>query len=290
MIRKFKCIACGKKFDADDKDTIVCPKCHSDNVKPVKPDFLKPIGLAVVLLVSVGAGMFVTKQCKSQDVLDPTPVSCCSDCDTCRCNPCRCDSIPPDPFISDDVIDIQLNKLDYDKATKSYSLSVTAENLPEGGNVLYELCQEYDPKNNIKKVVMTSNDGVFKNVPASKNECNTYFVVVTVSGDDGQVISSKDREFEGFVEVMHVTSRITKDQLQGMIKRHDAALQGGNHNISNNVMILVKGSGLKPETFQDVYNNLEFDVWRSVTVLSVDYDSENRVNKVVLSVVPGENN
>lgn len=290
MIRKFKCIACGKKFDADDKDTIVCPKCHSDNVKPVKPNFLKPIGLAVVLLVSVGAGMFVTKQCKSQDVPDPTPVSCCSDCDTCRCNPCRCDSvIPIDPILSGKIEIRQENQPVYDKATKSYSLNVIAKNVPAGAKVKYELCQEYDPMNHIKKVLMTSDDGRFENVPPSKNECCTYYVVVTAFGSDGQVLSSRDHEVEGFEEVKPVSERITKAQLQSMINRRDVALQGGNHTISNNVMILVKGNGSRPETFQDVYNNLEFGIWRSVSVTGVDYDSDNRVNKVVLSVVSAEN-
>ena len=285
MIKKFKCIACGKKFDADDKDAIVCPKCHSDNVTPVKPNYLKPIALVLVLLVSVGTGMFVTKQCKSIEqtsgIVEPDV---------------RNDEIGDTAIIEHDIdpellktIEIQNTLPVYDKKTKSYSLNVTAKNIPAEAKVIYELCQDYDPKNHIKKVLMTSDDGRFENVPASKNECSTYFVVVTTLGSDGQVLSSRDHEIGGFEEVKPVSNRITKAQLQSMINRRDIALQGGNHTISNNVVILVRGDGSKPDTFQDVFNNLSFGIWQSVSVMSVDYDTEGRINKVVLSVVPAEN-
>ena len=285
MIRKFKCIACGKKFDADDKDTIVCPKCHSDNVKPVKPDYLKPIGLALVLLVSVGAGMFVTKQCKSIE-LESGVVTPEIEIDTIGDTTKIKHDIDPELL---KTIEIQNTLPVYDKKTKAYSLNVTAKNIPAGAKVIYELCQEYDPMNHIKKVLMTSDDGNFENVPASKNECSTYYVVLTALGSDGQVLSTRDHEIGGFEEVKPVSERITKAQLQSMINRRDIALQGGNHTISNNVVILVRGDSSKPDTFQDVFNNLEFGIWRSVSVMSVDYDSEGRINKVVLSAVPADN-
>ena len=188
MIRKFKCIACGKKFDADDKDTIVCPKCHSDNVKPVKPDYLRPIGLALVLLVSVGAGMFVTKQCKSIE-LESGVVTPEIEIDTIGDTTKIKHDIDPELL---KTIEIQNTLPVYDKKTKAYSLNVTAKNIPAGAKVIYELCQEYDPMNHIKKVLMTSDDGNFENVPASKNECSTYYVVVCAT-EEGSAIPSQTR-------------------------------------------------------------------------------------------------
>lgn len=280
MIKKFKCISCGRKFDADDKDAIVCPKCHSDNVKPVTPNYIKPIGIVLALIISIGAGMFVTKQLKGGGGFTPSPSPVIlGDSDT----------IPspyyPDPELMKEII-IENTKPVYDKTTKSYSLSVSVKNVPEGSKVTYELCEEYDPKNKIKKVLKLSDDGKFNGIPASKNECSTYYVVVTAMGSDGQVLSSRDREIGGFEEVKPVPIRLTKAQLQSMINRRDGALQGGNYQISNSVAIQIsEGGGIAPETFQDVFNNLEFNTWRSVSVVSVGYDSENRVNKVVLSVV-----
>lgn len=283
MIKKFKCIACGKAFEADEMDYIVCPKCHSDNVTPVKPNFIKPIGIVFALFLSIGAGMFVTKQFKGSvainsdlpgDTIVPSP------------SPEPDISIPVDPKLA--KIEIQNSKPVYDKATKSYSFSVSVKNVPEGAKVTYELCEAYDPQNKIKKVLMTSDDGKFKAIPASKNECSTYFVVVNAFGSDGQLQSSRDREIDGFEEVKPVTNRVTKAQLQSMINRRDVALQGGNSNISNSVTIIVNnlGSGEnKPQSFQDVYNNLNFDIWSSVSVVDVGYDSENRVSKVILSVI-----
>lgn len=285
MIKKFKCVACGKKFDADDKDSIVCPKCHSDNVTPVKPNYIIPIGIFLLLIISIGAGMFVTKQLKGEGNLTPSPKDSIVLTDAIDTK----SYYDIDPELMKEII-IENTKPAYDKTTKSYNFSVSVKNVPEGSKITYELCGEYDPQNKIKKVLMTSTDGVFESVPASKNELGTYFVVVSVIGKDGQVITSKDREIDGFEDVKPVTTRLAKAQLQSMINRRDRALQGGNHNISNNVVILVRGDSYKPETFQDVFNNLEFGIWQSVSVISVDYDSDNRVNKVVLSVVPADNN
>lgn len=283
MIKKFKCIACGKKFDADDKDAIVCPKCHSDNVTPVKPNFIKPIGIILALLLSVGAGMFITKQFKGNGGYTPPEDTfvLTGDSDTISYY-----NINPE-LVKE--IEIKNTKPVYNKATKSYSFSISVKNIPEGARVTYELCEEYDPQNNIKKVLKTSYDGKFEGIPASKNELNTYFVVVSTLGNDGQVVASRDREIDGFEDVKPVTTRITKAQLQSMINRRDIALQGKNHLISNNVVIHVKEGEIPPETFQDVFNNLKFGIWNSVSVVSVGYDSEDRVNKVVLSVVSADN-
>jgi DNA-directed RNA polymerase subunit RPC12/RpoP len=283
MIKKFKCIACGKKFDADDKDAAVCPKCHSDNITPVKPEYLKHIGFGLVLLVSIGAGMLVTKQCKSDmdhrggiDLVPGTETSA-----EVNSEDSLISKYDIDPELLK-AIEIQSNKPVYDKKSKTYSLSVTAKNTPKGAKVKYELCEDYNPKNNIKKVLMTSENGKFVGISPSKKDYHTYYVVASVIGSDGQA-QIIDREIEGFDEVKPVVNRITKEQLQGMINHRDPALQGGDPRISNSVVFVTKGNG-EADSFQEVFNNIDFNIWNDVTVVSVDYDSDNRVSKVVLSV------
>ena len=289
MIKKFKCIACGKKFDADDKDSIVCPKCHSDNVTPVKPNFIKPIGIVLALILSVGAGMFITKQVKStavkQDESEHTGIL-----DTLLVSESDTASIPThieiDPTLLK-IIEIQNTTPIYDKSTKSYSFAVAAKNVPDGASVVYELCENYDSQNNIKKVLKTSDDGKFVGIPASKNESSSYFVVANVIDNDGKELTSRNREIGGFDLVVSVAKGLTKEDLQKMINQRDGALQGGNPKISNNVVFSVTNlidGDREPESFQDIYNNFTFGGWTSVSVVKVEHDSDNRVSKVVLSV------
>ena len=243
----------------------------------------------MALILSVGAGMFITKQVKStavkQDESEHTGIL-----DTLLVSESDTASIPTHIEIDPTLIkgiEIQNSKPVYDKTTKSYSFSVSAKNVPEGASVIYELCENFDPQNNIKKVLKTSEDGKFRGVPSSKNECCSYYVLAKVLDADGQLITSRDREIGGFEDIKPATTRITKEQLQSMINQRDGALQGGNSNISNNVVITItnlnSGDG-KPQSFQDVFNYLDFGIWTSVSVVSMDYDSDNRVSKVVLSV------
>ena len=287
MIRKFKCIACGKKFDADDKDTIVCPKCHSDNVKPVKPDYLRPIGLALVLLVSVGVGMFVTRQCKGigQELTEEEKTFDIGD------------SIHKDTLAQYDIdpellkiVEIQNTAPVYDKKSKSYSLNVSVKNVPNGANVEYELCENYDSMNHVKQIIKTSDDGFFETIPVSRNESKSYFVVITVTGSKGNVLASRYREIGGFDPVIPVSKGLTKEDIQKMINQRDGALQGGDVRISNNVKIVVQNptAGDKVQTFQNVFNFLKTGWWESVSVVSVHLDSDNHVTQVVLSVKHGD--
>lgn len=61
MIRKFECWTCNQIFQADDRDWVECPHCHSDNVEYASyhlPRWVKWIPLLLLTLGSVGYGIY----------------------------------------------------------------------------------------------------------------------------------------------------------------------------------------------------------------------------------------
>lgn len=278
MIKKFKCAACGKKFDADEKDTILCPKCHSDNVAPVKPNYLKIAAFVFGFLVLVGAGVVIPELIKgNSDSGDVQALIPEEEGDTTVVVKEWCEDVA-----LLDTLKIINSQPVYDKKTKSYSLAVKWNVTITNTTVQYVVFADIDTLKKVK----TSSDGHFTNLPASQNESYSYYVKSTICSEDGKCSFSKVREIGGFDPVVEVKTRITKEQLQSMINRGDEGLQGRNPSISNNVRISIQNpsSEERIESFQDVLSYMDFGIWKSVSVVAVDYDSENHVTKVTLSV------
>lgn len=60
MKRKFECWNCKKSFEADDKEWVECPHCHSDNVEYATfklPQWIAWVPLVIVLIVGVCYGI-----------------------------------------------------------------------------------------------------------------------------------------------------------------------------------------------------------------------------------------
>lgn len=281
-MQKFKCISCGELFEADETSQVVCPKCHSDNVTPVvKSKLNNNVALGVILLVAVGCGSlggrFITKWWKGTDMPKEELVA---ESEVIE----QEDSIAPIGGVESNLpltLEIVNQPLRYDNKSNTYQLTVAVGNVKDGTKVSYELWKS-DDFSNPKNMVAKSEDGQFTNIQPSNNPVHSYWVVAKVMKDG--MVTEKNKEITGFRKVEHIDMKVTKEQLQQMINRQDAALQGDNAKFANQVKFTVKGDDYRPDTFQDVFTQVMLGIWTSVTVTSIGYDANNRVNAVGLTV------
>ena len=188
----------------------------------------------------------------------------------------------PDTTGSGTVSDLIISNSEpkWDKKKETYSIDIFVKNLPVGANVTYELCETVEPK----KVLQTSNNGKFTGIKSSTNQIHSYWFVATcVNGGETKIVQ---KEIEGFVKIESNVRQITKGELQALINKQSTKLSGANSQISGNVKFKVSGAGPgeSVNAFQDIFDLIGFDIWKSVTVTSIGYDEHNRVNSVSLSV------
>ena len=188
----------------------------------------------------------------------------------------------PDTTTSGTVSDLIISNSEpkWDKKKETYSIDICVKDLPVGTKVTYELCETVEPK----KVLQKSYNGKFTGIKPSDNQIHSYWFVATcANGSESKVVQ---KEIEGFIKIAQNDHQITKGELQVLINKQSTKLSGANSQISGNVKFKVSGAGPgeSVQSFQDIFDFIGFDIWKSVTVTSIGYDEHNRVNSVSLSV------
>lgn len=147
--KKFKCLSCGQKFEANDRGQVICPHCHSDNVTPCKSNAKKLLPIFAILFCFL-FGYIISRIIPGSD---------------------------SKPRVE---LDVTILDLTWDGSTQTYSFEVSVSNLNEEETVEYELCTEQDEET----VFLSSTNGSFKNIPPSKNEIKSYWLFVTAKSND----------------------------------------------------------------------------------------------------------
>ena len=286
MIHKFECKKCGKEFSSEGKEQVRCPHCGSDNVEYASIHVpYKYIGIIICLALIV----FLLSKIDYSSLFSSVSSNGKDDTEVL-------DSISDDNIVEDNIID-DLNKeieeleieipptikgvdkmeLDDDG---NYNVVIKIEHAPQKGyNVVI-----IDQKTN--KAIASSDNGVFKSVPYSKNEGKYYAQIVNASTKEPL---SEQTEITGFVEVKSISKKLSVTELQNLINNQDPSLLGHDNEYLSPVCKikytdLPKGSDYAPDNLADVFEMLDFGTWTSVEVTSLEYNNTKHISSITLKV------
>jgi len=307
MIRKFECLDCHHRFDADDREDVVCPNCSSDNVRYAKKNIAgiiyKTIAFIICCVVSFWGVSFMKKQVATENQ-DNSLVQISTDVSSSNSSVSMQETLVeeaesnPNPQPEEDKkfneqvqemksvpepVALVVRNIKPDEEG-NYSLSVSATHLPDGVSVTkYNILSV-----STNEVVMSSTSGSFKKVPASK-EGGVYNINAELSNGE---IASRDG-VTGFDIVEIVDNRMSKEELQDLINKCDKELAKGNiSKIQRRVKIQIENprddNDKMVKIMDDVISNVEFGVWSKVEVTSIGYDGRGIINEVTLRIIYSE--
>lgn len=276
MEKKFECLNCGHRFLANDKGDVRCPYCQSDNVSPIKETspvmkYVLPsiVGLVIAAMTFGGVRIFRNSLLSDNNqeitsTYEDNNMGGSGGGSITQENREESGSIP------NSVESITVNWTGPQLTGTSYSLDVTSS-IP-AGQVEYIL-SNFDKK-------FTSADGHFRNIPATETGVYTLIACNTATG-----AKSEEKIISGFVEVKPNIQKMSTDELQRLVDNKDNSLvgAGANPSISPSVKLTFVNlqSGEKaPQVFTDIFGKIRKELWLSVTVQSVSYDSQNRISSV----------
>lgn len=306
-MKNFECLNCHHKFEVDDSMEVTCPHCGSENVRPVGKSLSKPLLFTAVFLVAFAIGFFVIKAIKGSDssidtglqtevsytggggaIADMTEIQT-SDGSVITPE----DNTPKNPSI-----DLQEKKIEKEAekvpvkqpvtiaiistpkadANGTYSFAVKAEHLPADVTVSSFTLTDVSGTN----IIATSSDGRFIGVPASADK-GQYNLKVDLS--NGEIVT-RDR-IGGFDKVEKVDNRLQAEELTSLLNSRNKELGlGKNPKVIRKPKIIINNTtdanDEQVTLIDDIYSRLEFGSWSSVTVTSVEYDSQGRVNKFAI--------
>ena len=157
----------------------------------------------------------------------------------------------------------------YDADSKTFTLKMRADSTADA-SVTFFLCEG-------DSILQECSDGVFNKVPPQEEG---YNVQAKVEWSDTTIITPM-RHLTGFVLPSEPVEKIPLIELQSLINSMDKSLKlGNNEHISQSVLVSTDDG--KTTALQDVFLNLDNNVWSSVEVVKVSYDDNNLVTEIVL--------
>lgn len=287
MIRKFECKDCGKRFSFEEKEQVKCPHCGSDNVDYDSihiPYKYIAVALCVVLLgfliSRIDFGSLSSSITSNEEKETELPES------TSENN--YHEEVKDQEVLNEEIkslgIEIpptikSLEKMELDD-DGNYNVVVKIEHAPEKGYCV----QILDVKTN--EVVAKSSNCEFKGVPFSKNDGKYYAQIFNESTNEPL---SEKTEITGFVEVKSISKKLSVAELQNLINKQDQSLLGHDNEYLSPVCkikyaSLPKGTDDAPDNLADVFEMLDFGVWTSVEVSSLEYDNTKHISSITLKV------
>ena len=258
MRQKFECKNCKRTFETDLIDMVVCPHCHSDNVEPVSHHIPAPswktMSFYAAVLVVCSVFFLSTRNCRNG-------------CDVST------DDLPS-PTIS--VNQPVLNE------DGMYSIDVKGNNLPQGIKCCYVLMSHFE-----KKVIKKSKDGHFHEIPYCEDDSHSYDFAIMDSKTDTLLCIPVEQT--GFIKQNPVDDKMTIEQLQCLIAKRDDSLNGAGRNdyLSPDYKLLFTGlspDSRKPESWTEVFEMLDYEIWKDITIYDIEYDKKNRISVIKMNV------
>lgn len=285
MENKFECLNCNHRFLADDRGDVSCPYCQSDNVRPIKESsqiWGKALPVLVGLLVATGS-FFCTRWVRLSMVSDNDQSEITYNDDDLYSGGGNSaggafespeGSIEGDNVIPKSVEAITVNWTGPQLTGTTYSLDVTSS-IP-ADQVEYVL-SNFDKK-------YTSSDGHFRNIPAT--ETGVYSLVARNKSTGEQ---SDEKVVSGFVIIKANIQKMSVGELQRLVDNKDNSLvgAGANSSISPDVrfsFVNLQSGEKAPQVFTDIFGKIRKEIWVSVTVQSVSYDSQDRISSVTFRI------
>lgn len=273
-LKKFECLSCRHRFEADDSQKVVCPQCGSDNVEYARfriPGGVWKWALLVGAVVAAGAGAYwLSNREGREDVEEVLSDSVDIDADTSDTR----DTIPiPVPETITELPTLTADPLEYRDGGYTFDVAVRHEPRAEYYLALLEHRGE--------KVVARADGKHFAHVPPSQDDEGLYDLAIF---DKASGRKLNDIPVSGFQPP--VEQRMTKQQLQQLIDSDDQSLYGVHKQIANDCSLQFTGlpaDADRPARLADVLMKLGIS-WESVTVTSVGYDQDNRISSITFRV------
>lgn len=292
MEKKFKCQSCGHIFTADTNQYVTCPKCDSDNVTIVKkksPLILIGIIIVAVFVLAVGAVLAYKLQNKEKSTYN-TPIL--EDEQLTEDN-----TLMTEEKIEELIANVLPEQIEftsvgtphYDESSSTYSLKVAAK-IPTGTTVLYEVS---DITNG--KVIASNTSGAFmglKPIAVDTSNPESAYNVKAKAMKGAECIDSISQMVSGFTPAVTVSTPMTTSELQTLINNKDIVALSNNPKIAHHVDIECRGDlgdAIPPTGLTQIVSHIKMGAWESVKVVSVGLDSQNCINKAVITpILPNE--
>lgn len=279
-LRKFECWHCHRPFEADERQWVECPYCHSDNVDYAcfhlpQGTWKWGVGAAAGVCLAFGLGSIDWRADKEEPEPEPKQVG-----DTTWHEP------PADTVGIKEVKEMGLEIMPTVNVVGTplfedggYTFTVKVRDAPPGGGYDVVVLDHLDHS----RVVARSADGHFAKVPASTVDGGVYDFALCATGNSTLLCDPVERA--GFISQQTVHQRLSKEQLQELIDRYDDSLggAGGNPYIAPDCKIefqgLPDGSANAPTNLWDVADKVDMGIWK-VNVEKLEYDKMNRIKVV----------
>ena len=193
----------------------------------------------------------------------------------CLCQSCKQTASPDRSSSSRGEPVLKWDKPVYDEKTKTYSLTLYADSTSEA-EVTYFLLDG-------DSVIMQNKEGLFTGITPFDEG---YNVQATVVWSDTTITTPLAHVLD-FAEQQERVEKMSAEELQQLIAACDASLkQGKNPHLAQGVKLVVNGChGQPPSMLPDVIILIENELWKSVSVTSLDYDENNRITSIALKPV-----
>lgn len=197
-----------------------------------------------------------------------------------------------DPIIEEPKPDVPLIEANYilkvavgnpiaDMSTQTYSLNVEIANLPLESDVTFYLIDEQT-----NYIIAKNSIGEFTAIPPSTN--GQYKLEINWKNAKGVEGTPYITTVEGFVPIRKPAPKISAATLERRINECDYSLMSLIPNVGLKFTNLKSDEVKIPQTVGDVFIKIKLQQWAAVKVESVDYNNNNQVTRIELSVVYGE--
>ena len=168
-----------------------------------------------------------------------------------------------------------------DYSSLTYSFIVTLNDFPAKATA--EFCL-FDVANN--DTIVKNQDGRFTRVKPSPTE--QYRLMITWRDSVGYTGLPFDSILSGFKQIEKPkVKKMDASELERYINTCNRKLTQHNNQISSNVRFNftnLNGGEMVPETIDEIYNKIKFGKWLSVNVVSVDYNDENKITAITMTI------
>ena len=173
----------------------------------------------------------------------------------------------------------------FDEESGTYSLKTTIANGSSDMKYHFQLLLPFEDK-----VVAESDNGEFTQIPPSPDKEGWAYRVVVKAEKDGKIVETAENQATGFIYQEKVDKKMTVAQLQSLIDKRDPDLLGVGESkyLSPELKLVFKGmtkDDIEPQIMQEVFDKLDFEVWKAAKVTNMKFDSMNRICEITFQVV-----
>lgn len=273
MIRKFECWNCRTTFTADDKSWVECPHCHSDNVEYAT--FHLPAYIRKAAICTTGTVLFaIAGYYAVQALQSGSPVQ-----ENITDENQKTKQIADSVYIKDGgtiAPSLSVRDMVYDEEKGTYHCVFNVDPLPaEEWKIV--ISSYYG-----NKQIAVSNDGVFDDLPYSPDDGFYRVKLVSLKTDS---LLCEERDFPNFEKQVTIQKGMTERELETHLNGKKSLVDNPYIAHDHEVIVANKPAGDTSETgsLGQVQDLLQMCALKA-TVSKVEYNEQNKISKVILTI------